>query len=372
MDTRHLIYLHGGLGDTYGREAIVIYARGLHDIVRGLTNNLGRGFLNEIRSGSWHVAKGKPKVEGDTPTEGDRMVAEVELGMYLRDEEIHIYPKVEGALALVGGALAGLGASTGTVTAVTSLGGLVGGAAGATGIVGATLGTAIIDIALTVAASAALNAVISAISSPQMNYDDAEVDRSASFLYNGVVNVTEQGGAVPLVYGKHLAGSTVISANMVSLELGEAGNELPVEDYNFLLPLSSNWNGADATLSLADIDSVRYLEINKTANGTYGGAELALTLEDATEYKLTVTYKGLASFLDPLEYINFQARDSGTQLKHVRAKVVWQSDDKGYAQLTFTTLATQVTPRILIYADEASPSGTISRIRTIKVEKVHV
>jgi predicted phage tail protein len=46
------------------------------------------------------------------------------------------------------------------------------------------------------------------------NYDNQSVDKKKSFIYNGPVNVMEQGGAVPLVYGRHLCGSTVISSSI--------------------------------------------------------------------------------------------------------------------------------------------------------------
>jgi predicted phage tail protein len=45
------------------------------------------------------------------------------------------------------------------------------------------------------------------------NYQEADrSENQASFVFNGAVNVYEQGGPVPLVYGRTKAGSVVISA----------------------------------------------------------------------------------------------------------------------------------------------------------------
>lgn len=52
------------------------------------------------------------------------------------------------------------------------------------------------------------------------DYLDAETpENKPSFVFNGPVNVQEQGGPVPLVYGRIRTGSTVISAGSESVRI---------------------------------------------------------------------------------------------------------------------------------------------------------
>jgi hypothetical protein len=47
----------------------------------------------------------------------------------------------------------------------------------------------------------------------------AKADERPSFLYNGAINVIEQGYAVPIVYGTHMTGSIVVSAGVDITEM---------------------------------------------------------------------------------------------------------------------------------------------------------
>jgi len=47
---------------------------------------------------------------------------------------------------------------------------------------------------------------------------------SASYLFNGPVNTTEQGNAVPVLYGRLIIGSQVISASLSAYDLAIAPN----------------------------------------------------------------------------------------------------------------------------------------------------
>ena len=50
---------------------------------------------------------------------------------------------------------------------------------------------------------------------------------SASYLFNGPVNTTEQGNAVPVLYGRLIIGSQVISASLSASDLAIAPNATP-------------------------------------------------------------------------------------------------------------------------------------------------
>lgn len=56
--------------------------------------------------------------------------------------------------------------------------------------------------------------IYSALTTPKAQQQRAAPDENASFVFNGATNVIEQGGAVPLIYGRCLAGSTIVSAGI--------------------------------------------------------------------------------------------------------------------------------------------------------------
>ena len=56
--------------------------------------------------------------------------------------------------------------------------------------------------------------IYTALNTPKAQSARANVDERASFVFNGAVNVIEQGGAVPVAYGRSIVGSTVVSAGI--------------------------------------------------------------------------------------------------------------------------------------------------------------
>jgi len=75
--------------------------------------------------------------------------------------------------------------------------------------------TALYYIAVNIAIAVVVGVIISALSpTPDMSGGSARSDERPSFLFNGPVNVVEQGYPVPLVYGTHMTGSIIISAGV--------------------------------------------------------------------------------------------------------------------------------------------------------------
>ena len=73
----------------------------------------------------------------------------------------------------------------------------------------------VIYIAANIAISYALGQIAQALAgSPDTSSGTGRPDERPSFLYSGPVNTTAQGHAVPIVYGVHTVGSTVISAGI--------------------------------------------------------------------------------------------------------------------------------------------------------------
>jgi predicted phage tail protein len=200
VDREHTVYLHGLLGKKYGKKPISIYGYNLQDVFKGLSCRFGNEFKERIKSGMWHITTGKRETKSDKPVATDNFRGEEEVEMFIDDNEIHVFPQVAGAggvgriilgviLIIVGVVLYWIGGLYLTAIGVAMIGAGIGSAAGG------------ITQLMT--------------KSPKMgNYQAAEISQRPSFLFNGVVNTVEQGGPVPLVYGRHLTGSTVISAGM--------------------------------------------------------------------------------------------------------------------------------------------------------------
>lgn len=76
-----------------------------------------------------------------------------------------------------------------------------------------------VTIALNVAAAVALSYVANALAPSPDTSGGNPTDARPSFLFNGAVNVVEQGYPVPLVYGTHMTGSVVVSVGVDVAEL---------------------------------------------------------------------------------------------------------------------------------------------------------
>lgn len=107
--------------------------------------------------------------------------------------EVHLLPETEGA-----------GVEFAAVASFLSSYGIT-----------STLAAVVAYVAVNVAISYAIGAVAQSLAgSPDTSSGTGRPDERPSFLYSGPVNTTAQGHAVPIVYGVHMVGSTVISAGI--------------------------------------------------------------------------------------------------------------------------------------------------------------
>ena len=201
-DTLHTIYLHGSLGKKYGTGKFSIYGSSIKDVICGLSSNLDPSFKQTIREGEWHITKGKQSQNSDLPDNNDTFVSNEEVELSTNTQEIHIYPKVKGAGGVWRVVL-------GVVLIIVGI------------LLVAYAGGAGADYAFTAGAGLIIGGIASLLTkSPKLGgYESAEVDQRPSFLFNGIVNVVEQGGPVPVVCGRHRTGSTVIGASMEVVQL---------------------------------------------------------------------------------------------------------------------------------------------------------
>lgn len=205
------VKLYGSLGKKYGTGTIEIYSKDLKEIFRALSSRFGEHFKTTVVNGSWHITKGKRK--SITLSKEDTFISTEEVDLPLSDNEIHIFPAIMGAGGKggsIGAIVLGVVLIAIAVVAVIYTGGA---AAGLIGAIGSSAG----QVAL-VGIAAVAYGVSSLLAQPpstgSYTSQAAGADQKQSFIFNGAVNNTEQGVPVPLVYGRHLVGSTVISAGL--------------------------------------------------------------------------------------------------------------------------------------------------------------
>lgn len=204
------IYLHGTLGKKYGKS----YTLNVEDVVSACKHlaRLVPGFRKEVRDGTYKVIRGKVK--------GGKQLGPDELYMTLKDE-VHIYPITAGSKgggkAILGILLLGVAVF---MTGGAALG--IGAAAFGTGLTagaGATLSLTLAGTVAAFGASMLLGGVAMMLSpTPGSDYGSRE-DTTQSFLFNGVQNTTEQGGPIPLIYGRFMVGSKVVSAAVTTEDI---------------------------------------------------------------------------------------------------------------------------------------------------------
>lgn len=201
-DIKHKVFFHGKLAKDYGKKPFTIYANSLQDVFGGLCANLGEGFKNVIRLGRWHISSGPRKSKSDKPQNSDALLSEEDVTLGGLEEELHVFPEVQGASGvlkvIVGVILVIIGVVVGVIFSWTGVGGMAG------------FGIASMGVSMIVGGAMQMMARNPTIN----NYQNASVAQKASFVFNGAVNTMEQGGPVPLIYGLHLTGSTVISAGV--------------------------------------------------------------------------------------------------------------------------------------------------------------
>lgn len=175
------VYLYGDLAEKYGKKH-TFDVSSVAESIRALSVNF-KGFIKSIkRDGSYQVVNGEDIDNG-------KSLFEEELKMIFNKGDFHIVPITEGS----------------------------------SGLVRTVLGVALIVVGVyteqpwlvSMGISMAIGGVASMLSpTPNINnYGDRESpDERPSFLFDGPVNTIEQGGPVPIAYGRVMVGSTVVSS----------------------------------------------------------------------------------------------------------------------------------------------------------------
>ena len=198
------LYLHGSLKQ-FGESYEVVDGLSVRSVIKLIAVQV-KGLSNAILNGTWKVSRGTDFLAKETLD-------------FKAGKEVHVYPAIHGAggsttQILIGAALIGLAF---TPLGAVAIGSTAAGVAGAAATQTAYLSTYLV--------SAGVGMMLSGVMSmftkvPEAQYDKkVDSNQKPSFLFDGPVNVSTQGMPVPIVIGRCLAGSVVVSAGMSVSEL---------------------------------------------------------------------------------------------------------------------------------------------------------
>jgi predicted phage tail protein len=214
--TLRTIHLHGALRERFGPSYRLDVAsageagRALAAIVPGF-----RAF---VMPRAFRVIRG--------PLDGGMALGPEDLGFRLGRADLHIVPVVAGAGGGRGGAAAKIVIGVLIVAAAVAF---APAGAGLGGTAFTVLGSSVTYGSIALVGVGLALAGISQMLAPTPKAADFDqrnpVDQRPSFLFNGSVNMSEQGGALPLCYGTFWCGSVVVSAG---LEAESFGAQTPV------------------------------------------------------------------------------------------------------------------------------------------------
>lgn len=186
------IHLYGQLAEKTGVEVIELDANTPRQLISALRSQLPEfrtAMIDLPKTAIVLSNKDKSQVEPLTPDTFEFPLADL--------DHIHIFAETEGAG--IEAYLVASFISWGMSTAIATV-----------------LGSVVFNLAV----SFVMGAISRALApSPDTSDGGGRPEERPSFLFNGAVNVVEQGYPVPLVYGTHTTGSIVISAGVDVAEL---------------------------------------------------------------------------------------------------------------------------------------------------------
>jgi len=194
------IFLHGNLKKQFG-EKFKLAVQTPVEAVKAMCHLLP-GFKDEFVKYDYHVIKGQL-------TNGWILDDETVKMQIANDNEVHFIPSVAGS-----GGGGGLGK---LITGVVLIGlAFTGVGAALAGSLGMGLGQLkLVGAVLALGGLAEMNA-----KTPKFKMSSMEpAERRQSFTFNGAANTTEQGNAIPLIYGRLRVGSQVAAQGMDTADI---------------------------------------------------------------------------------------------------------------------------------------------------------
>jgi len=205
------IKFHGSL-TKYEKDFMQVAAKDTRKVFKYLVARFGETFKQEILNGKWHITKGKRKQK--ELKKSDDYMSEPEVDFPLQTTELHVFPVISGAGGNTGRIIIGVVLIVIAVVIIVFFPGATAG------------GIALIDLAvplLIAGISTTLGGVIGLLTKPPSiaGFDQASgpTEQKPSFIFNGPTNSSEQGVAVPLVYGSYRTGSVVLSGGVDTVQI---------------------------------------------------------------------------------------------------------------------------------------------------------
>jgi len=183
------VHLLGELGDKYGEE-FQFDVSSVSEALKAINANKP-GFMQDIKKDQYYNV-----VVGDLKEEN--CLNDTTIWMEHKEGDIWIIPEIVGKKR---------GLLQTIIGAVLVVVGVV------ASIYGAGIGSPLIKLGVGMMLSGVAMMLTPVPGTPE--YSNRErPDERPSFLFDGPVNTNEQGGAIPLVYGKMVVGSTVVSTTI--------------------------------------------------------------------------------------------------------------------------------------------------------------
>lgn len=236
------LVLHGALAEFGGPYRLAV------PTVRKAVRLIGvqvPGFLDAVRNGSFRVVRGNVVTGVE--------LGEMDLDFRIGTADLHLIPVVAGSGSGIGKIVAGVAIAALAWYAAPAMIETMGMGSGVwTGGLGAeaftVLGSSVSYGAFVgLGAGMAIMGASSMLASTVQTTSSLEsVDQRPSYLFNGVTNSTEQGGARPVLVGRFLAGSTVLSSGLV------LGDEVS--------GAIANLSATQALHGVTDADAVEYAD----------------------------------------------------------------------------------------------------------------
>lgn len=220
------VYLYGELGNKFGKK-LRLRGNTLGAIVRLLEANYPNQFMRHLMNGHYRVIAGK-SAEDQTGIQFDRELAKS--GLNLGSKDVHILPVPEGAgggfriiagIALVAAAFyfaPALAPAIGSASSIAATQGLTATAFSIGGFSVSYASIALFGANLIIGGIAAMLTPTPKVSTDSYTQRERPEERP-SFMFNGAVNTSEQGGPVPVVYGRSITGSVIMSGGITTEQI---------------------------------------------------------------------------------------------------------------------------------------------------------
>lgn len=211
------VYLYGKLAEEFG-PSFRVRGNTIGACVSVLEANFRGKFIRGVMNGYYRVVAGA-SLDDINGIQFDNALVKQELSLGSKD--LHIMPVAEGSGGGGGFFKIVLGVALIAAAAFLPAAGAFSGYAlgsAASGFAVSWSSVALMGASLIFQGAASLLTPTPKVSAQQYTERNS-VDARPSFIFNGAINTTEQGGPVTVIYGRMVVGSTVISGGITAEQI---------------------------------------------------------------------------------------------------------------------------------------------------------